>query len=119
MNLRAAGLRGARCETTGAIVDVHANIGTVKAYGDAHSARKTHAQIESEKCAFVRLGWWDVLTFNFQGLCIVFLCAGLILITAFLFDKGAVTIGEIVFISAAALRIFTISREGARASPTS
>ncbi len=109
MNRRAASYAAAEAKTTGTVVDVYGNIGTVKVYGSRANLLKTHEQFEAERRAFERLGWWDILTFNFQGTSIFVLCTGMILITIVLYGKGIVTIGSIVFISTATLRLFNLA----------
>jgi ATP-binding cassette subfamily B protein len=105
MNRRASLYAVAEARTGGILVDVYGNIGTVKVYGRSANADVVHRQISTETDAYKKLGWWDVLTFHFQGTSIVLLIGGLIAITVILFQRHLLSIGDIVFMSAAALRL--------------
>ncbi|HYC34682.1 MAG TPA: ABC transporter ATP-binding protein [Candidatus Paceibacterota bacterium] len=109
MNRRAASYAAEEARTSGSIVDVYSNIGAVKVYGKSGTFDKNHEQIEKETKAFLRLGWWDVLSYHFQGIFIIILSLGLILISALLWKEDLVTIGSLVFVSAATLRLFDVS----------
>ncbi|MDB5259093.1 MAG: transporter ATP-binding protein [Candidatus Taylorbacteria bacterium] len=114
MNRRSEKLATEEAKTIGTIVDVYGNIGTVKVYGKAGDANRAHLQIDAERRAYARFGWWDVVMFHFQGWSIIILCSGLVLITSILHGQHAITVGQIVFVSTAGLRLFSMSWEMAR-----
>ncbi|HZQ20432.1 MAG TPA: ABC transporter ATP-binding protein [Terriglobales bacterium] len=105
MNRRSAAYAVEEARTTGAIVDVYGNISAVKVYGSEDDLDRNRKRIDEETRAFVRLGWWDILTFNFAGIMMIFLSAGLIAMSPALYSSGAVTIGGLVFLATAALRL--------------
>ncbi|MES2224351.1 MAG: ABC transporter ATP-binding protein [Patescibacteria group bacterium] len=111
MDRRAAAYADEESKTTGTIVDVYGNIGAVKVYGKDQSLKTAHDQINREKQSLIRLGKWDVLVFNFQGISIIILCAGLIYITSTLYETNLITIGSVVFVAATALRLFNVAWE--------
>ena len=92
--------------TTGALVDVYANIGAVKVYGREEDKQLVHKQIDAEAKALRTLGKWDVLMYNFEGISIILLVAGLIWISASLFTHALITVGTIVIVSGIAFRLY-------------
>lgn len=99
MNRRAGDYAIEESKTTGSVVDVYGNISTVKVYGTKENFEDTHVQIEREQKSFLHLGWWDVLTFHFQGISIIILFGGIALITSVLYGKLLVSLGDIALIS--------------------
>jgi ATP-binding cassette subfamily B protein len=114
MNRRSGVYATEEAKTTGSVVDVYGNISAVKVYGTRENFENTHRQIEREKNAFLKLGWWDVLTFNFQGISITILFGGIILITSFLYKQGVVHIGDIAFISTGTWLLYNMAWEMGR-----
>lgn len=106
LHRRASIYAAVEAKTTGAVVDVYSNIGTVKVYGKKENFHKAHQQIDAEMRAYRDLGFWDVLTFHFQGLSLVILCVGLIAVTGNLYTSGIVSVGKIVFISTLVFQLF-------------
>lgn len=106
LHTRASKYAAIEAKTTGTIVDVYANIGAVKVYGRKEDLQKIHHQIDRETHAFVSLGKWDILTFHTQGLSIILLTIGIIWITARLYQSHSISIGQIVFVSTATMRLF-------------
>ena len=98
-------------KTVGAVVDVYSNIATVKVYGRAQGAARAHTQIDAERKAYLRFGKWEVIMYHFQGTSIVFLSLGVIAITAHLLSMSVITLGTVVFISTATLRLFDVAWE--------
>jgi ATP-binding cassette, subfamily B, bacterial len=114
LNKRAGVFAEQETKTTGSLVDIYGNIGTVKVYSSGEHIAAAHAQIDKETKAYQALGRWDILTFNYRGIFIIILTLGLILITARLYRGQAITLGQIVFVSAAAIRLFNVVWEMGR-----
>ncbi len=114
MNRRSGAYATEEAKTTGSVVDVYGNISAVKVYGTHENFENTHKQIEREKNAFLKLGWWDVLTFNFQGISITILFGGIILITSLLYKQGIVHLGDIAFISTGTWLLYNMAWEMGR-----
>ena len=114
MNRRSGTYATEEAKTTGSVVDVYGNISAVKVYGTHENFENTHRQIEREKNAFLKLGWWDVLTYNFQGVSIVILFGGIILITSLLYKQGIVHLGDIAFISTGTWLLYNMAWEMGR-----
>lgn len=108
MTKKASAYAAIEARTTGTLVDMYGNIGTVKVYGKKENLQSAHRQIDAETKAFRALGKWDILTFHYQGLSIVVLTAGLIWITSMLYGQNLITVGSIVFVSTVALRLFNV-----------
>jgi ABC-type multidrug transport system fused ATPase/permease subunit len=111
LNARATAYAESESRTSGVLVDFFTNIAAVKVYGSSVSRAGAYAQIDAEKKAYRRLGFWSVLSYNFMGISDILLGTGLLLITAYLYMHGLVTIGDAVFVSAAGLRLFSIAWE--------
>jgi len=109
LNRRVGIFAAEEAKTTGVIIDTYGNIGTVKVYGKGGNQNKTHRQIDMENKAFISLGKWEIFSYTFRGWSIIGLCGGLTLISVFLWTHAAVSIGSLVFVTAAALRLFDIS----------
>lgn len=92
--------------TTGALVDVYANIGAVKVYGKEEDKQSVHKQVDMEAHALRKLGKWDVLMYNFEGVSIILLVAGLIWVSGSLYTNSLITIGTIVAVSGVAFRLY-------------
>lgn len=92
--------------TTGALVDVYANIGAVKVYGREEDKQLVHKQVDAEARALRTLGKWDVLMYNFEGISIILLVAGLILVSGSLYSHGLITVGAMVAVSGIAFRLY-------------
>lgn len=92
--------------TTGALVDVYANIGAVKVYGKEENGKSVHKQIDAEARALLMLGKWDVLMYNFQGLSIILFVSGLIWISALLYTHALITVGAIVAVTGIGFRLY-------------
>ena len=92
--------------TTGALVDVYANIGAVKVYGKEEDKHAVHRQIDTEAQALLVLGKWDVLMYNFQGVSIILFVSGLIWISASLYTHTLITVGAIVTITGIGFRLY-------------
>lgn len=101
-------------QTTGAVVDVYGNIATVKVYGKAEHFQATHRQIATEADGYRRLGIWDVLTYHFQGVSLIVLCVGVIVISGSLFRLELISIGQIAFIASFIFQLFDTIWEMAR-----
>jgi len=114
MNRRSGAYAIEEARTTGSVVDVYGNISTVKVYGTHENFENAHKQIEREKNTFLRLGWWDVLTYNFQGISIIILFGGIILITSLLYKQGMVHLGDIAFISTGTWLLYNMAWEMGR-----
>ena len=108
MNKLANDYAAAEAGTTGKIVDFYGNVSAVKVYGKSTDYQKAEHQIDLETRAFQRLGKWDVILFNFEGISIITLSAALAVITAILYKHSAISIGSIVFVLAAGIRIFYV-----------
>ncbi len=93
-------------KTTGALVDVYSNIGSVKVYGKEEDKRVVYKQIESEARALLTLGKWDVFMYNFEGISIIILVIGLILVSASLYSSAQITLGSIVIVIGIAFRLY-------------
>ena len=104
-NTKAQAYALAEAQTTGAFVDAYTNISAVKVYGRSGVSGKAQRRIKNETDAYRKLGFWSVLTYNFEGLSIILLGTGFMILTVLLYQKGALTIGQIVFISTIALRL--------------
>jgi ATP-binding cassette subfamily B protein len=111
MNDRANDYAEAESKTTGVFVDFFTNIAAVKVYGQDVRHESAYAQIEEEKKAFRRLGLWDILAYNYIGLSVILLTAGFVMITASLYGRGLISVGEIVFISGVLLRTISLAWE--------
>lgn len=111
MNRRAGIYSQEEAKTTGTIVDVYGNIGTVKVYGQKNNLQDTNNQIDSERKAYASMGRWNILVYNFQGTSIIILVAGVLWITSILYGSILISIGSIVFISTATLRLFNLAWE--------
>lgn len=107
MSKRSALYAAEEAKTTGALVDIYSNIAAVKVYSKNQHLQNAHTQINTETAAYKSMGWWNVLVFNFQGLSIVILSLSLVLVSSYLYRKGILTLGDLVFISAVGLRIFS------------
>lgn len=92
--------------TTGALVDVYANIGAVKVYGKAGDTRSVHKQIDAEAQALLTLGKWEVLMYNFAGISVILLVVGLIWVSGSLYVHALVTIGSLVAVAGIAFRLY-------------
>ncbi|MDO8676732.1 MAG: ABC transporter ATP-binding protein [Candidatus Azambacteria bacterium] len=92
--------------TTGALVDVYANIGAVKVYGKEEDKQSVHKQIDIEAKALRTLGKWEVLMYNFEGISVILLVAGLMWISASLYTHTFITVGTIVVVSGVAFRLY-------------
>jgi len=92
--------------TTGALVDIYANIGAVKVYGREEDKQLVYKQIDAEAKALRTLGKWSVFMYNFEGISIILLVVGLIWISASLFTHALITVGTIVIVSAIAFRLY-------------
>jgi ABC-type multidrug transport system fused ATPase/permease subunit len=108
MNARANEYAESESKTSGVFVDFFTNIAAVKVYGQEVGHEAAYAQIEAEKKAYRTLGFWSVLSYNYCGLSIVVMGTGLLLITAWLYTHALITIGGIIFISGAALRLVSM-----------
>lgn len=106
MGRRAGVFAVQEAKTTGNLVDVYGNIGAVKVYGKSEHLKSAQVQIDSETKAYRSMGIWNIFVYNFQGVSIILLSLGLILISAKLYGQSLITLGQIVFVSAAALRMF-------------
>ncbi len=95
----------AEAHTTGTFVDLYTNIAAVKVYGSESSRAQARRQIESEVGAYKRMGIWNIVIYHYMGLSIVIFGSGLIALTTELFARGAISIGDIVFISGIGLRL--------------
>jgi len=70
--------------------------------------QNAHGRVDAETKAFLSLGRWDILTFNFQGIAIILLSVGFVVITGMLYGRESITAGQIVFVASVALRLFEI-----------
>ncbi|MEJ0053862.1 MAG: ABC transporter ATP-binding protein [bacterium] len=111
MNARANEYADVESKTTGVFVDFFGNIAAVKVYGGTRSRTSVHDQIEEEKRSFRALGFWAVLSYNYMGLSVVVLGAGLIAITSYLYAHTLITLGSILFVMATGLRLSNVSWE--------
>lgn len=111
MNARANEYAEFESKTTGVFVDFFTNIAAVKVYGQHIRHEGAYAQIEAERKAFLRLGFWNVLATNYMGMFIIFLSAGLVVITSMLFKRNLITVGEIVFVTGVGLRAISLAWE--------
>lgn len=107
-NRRSGNYAAAESRTTGSIVDIYGNISAMKVYGRKKNADTLHHTIDEEAQAYYKMGKWDVLMYHYHGLSIVAMCLGLIAITAYLYGHALISVGAIVFVSAAALRLFDV-----------
>lgn len=107
-NKRASEYAAQEAKTTGTLVDIYGNIGTVKVYGKQEYVTTAHNQIDNETRSYQRMGRWDILSFNYRGIFIILLTIGLILITAGLYRQGAMSLGKIVFVSITAKQLFSV-----------
>lgn len=111
MNARANEFAEIESKTTGKLVDYFTNIAAVKVYSRQAQHTDVDEQVDLEAKAYRRLGFWSVLSYNYIGISIIVLTAGLVWITSHLFVNGLITIGEITFISGIVLRIVSVSWE--------
>jgi ATP-binding cassette subfamily B protein len=109
LNRRSAKYALEEAKTGGKIVDIYGNISTVKVYGKSEDSDIVHQQILKEKKAYLDLEWINLLVYHFQGISILLLAIGLILVTSSLLGQNLVTIGGIVFMSSAALRLANVT----------
>ena len=108
MDARANEYAESESKTSGVFVDFFTNIAAVKVYGQEVGHEAAYAQIEAEKKAYRALGFWSVLSYNYFGLSIIVMGTGLLLITSWLYSNALITIGGIIFISGAALRLVSM-----------
>jgi len=108
MDARANEYAESESKTSGIFVDFFTNIAAVKVYGQDVGHEAAYAQIDAEKKAYRALGFWSVLSHNYFGLSIIVMGTGLLLITSWLYLHALVTIGGIIFISSAALRLVSM-----------
>ncbi len=108
-------LREAR--TTGTFVDLYGNIATVKVYGHDRGREKAHEMADKELRAYLKLGWWSVYMYNYEGVSIVMLGSGLLVITSNLYASGILSVGEIVIVAGIALRLMMHAWEAGRQIP--
>ncbi len=108
MHARASAYAVAEAKTTGALVDTYTNISAVKVYARPNNLQNAHGRVDAETKAFLSLGRWDILTFNFQGIAIILLSVGFVVITGMLYGRESITAGQIVFVASVALRLFEI-----------
>ena len=111
MNTRANEYANVESKTTGVFVDFFTNIAAVKVYGQDVSHDAAYTQIAAEKKAYRAVGVWSVLSFNFMGMSIIVFGVGLLLITTYLYQHALITVGGIIFVSAVALRVFSLAWE--------
>ena len=114
MNLLSNAYATAEAKTTGTILDFYGNISSVKVYGKKEDFNRAHNQIDFETKALRALGIWDIITFNFQGIFIILLSIGFILISSYLYQHNIITVGVVVFVSTVALRLFNIIWDDAK-----
>lgn len=107
MDARANEFADEESKTTGVLVDMFTNISTIKVYGSASNYESAKEQILAEKQAYLRLGYWTIFSKNYVGSALVIFAAGLILTTSWLYMSDVLTLGDIVFITAVGLRIFS------------
>lgn len=106
MNDKAAGWAMQETRTTGALVDVYTNIGTVKVYGSEGSKQSVHTQIDREIQAFNRFGIWNILMYTFTGVALIVFAVVLAMISVSLYANSILTTGAIVAISTIAFRLY-------------
>ena len=104
---RASIYAAAEARTTGLLVDTYTNINTVKVYGKSENIQPVHRQIDAETKAQTYLAIWNILLYHSQGLAIISLSIGTLLITTSLYTQHLITIGDIVFVSTIVVRLFT------------
>ncbi|MBI2623826.1 MAG: ABC transporter ATP-binding protein [Candidatus Liptonbacteria bacterium] len=104
MERQAGVYAAAEAKTTGALVDVYGNISAVKVYGGARNLKTAHERVDAETTAFLSLGKWDVLTFHYQGIFLILLWVGFVGVSAWLYGRALITLGQVVFIAGVALR---------------
>lgn len=107
LNRLSENFAGDETATTGLFVDTYTNIGTVKVYGNiGRQESELHSQIERESQSFKKLGRWEVLLFHFQGISGILLSLSLTGGAYFLFLKGAIGVGDLVFTLGVTLKLF-------------
>ena len=106
MDEKAGAFALSETRTTGALVDVYANISAVKVYGKEQDTRAVHKQIDAEAQALWMLGKWDIFMYNFAGISIIILVGGLMLISAWLYTSTLVTVGALVTITGVGFRLY-------------
>jgi ATP-binding cassette subfamily B protein len=106
MDEKAGAFALAETRTTGALVDVYANISAVKVYGKDQDARVVHKQIDAEAQAMWMLGKWDIFMYHFAGISIILLVGGLMWISASLYTSALVTVGALVTVTGVGFRLY-------------
>lgn len=93
-------------KTTGTLVDMYANIATVKVYGRDFDKQRVYDQVNKETMAFRLLGKWQIFTYNFQGTSGIILCAALLWVAAHGYSNNIITLGGIVMAATISLQIY-------------
>lgn len=106
MNQRSAFLAKQETHTTGKLVDTYSNIQTVKVYGQNDTQKSVSNQINLEANSLRSFGWAELGMFVWQGIFLVLLGLGLILISINLYTNSIITIGGIVVVSTIGLRLY-------------
>lgn len=106
MNQRSATLAKQETHTTGKLVDTYSNIQTVKVYGQDDNSKSVSNQIKIEAQALKSFGWAELGMFIWQGIFLIILGFGLILMSINLYTNSLITIGGIVVVSTIGLRLY-------------
>ncbi len=91
--------------TTGALVDMYTNISTVKLYSKDSDQSRIYTKVNKEYASQLSLGKWSVFAYAYQGILGVLLGVALLVITAYGYGKGLITIGQIVLIMGVGMKI--------------
>lgn len=91
--------------TTGALVDMYTNIGTVKVYSKDFGQERLEKQVDTEYESQVVLGKWSVFTYGYQGMSAVVLGIAIIVAVAYGYTHELISTGGIVAVSGIALKI--------------
>ncbi|HEY0011204.1 MAG TPA: ABC transporter ATP-binding protein [Candidatus Paceibacterota bacterium] len=105
MDARAGHYASSETRTSGALVDVYANIGAVKVYGKSEN-EGVYKQIEAEAEALRSLGKWEVLMYAFADFALITMVAGLMVISVLLYSSALVTIGALVTVTGVGFRLY-------------
>jgi len=91
--------------TTGSLVDMYANIGTVKVYSKDAGFHRIYKKVEEEYRAQLLLGKWDVFGYAYQGGAGIILGCIILFITIYAYVHGFMTVGQIVLVSAVGIKL--------------
>lgn len=93
--------------TSGSLVDMYANIASVKVYSQDADHGRIYNHVDNEFNAQMLLGKWSVYTYLYQGISAALLGCALIFVTAYGYQHGLVTVGQIVLIGGLTIKVLS------------